>query len=457
MESLTDISTDRRDRLQDALAHARRSPFYATRVPAPKASVAEWLASVPLTRRSDVMAAPPFARLAIPRAELWQYVESSGTTGIGALTAAYTRDDMARSVTALTPTFLELFDRGRTLLNRFPYPLAAVSSTLEWLARERGACIIPAGNLSWLVPFERAIELIGRAKPDVLAALPLEAVILSALAAHLGIPRHELTGSVNTIIAGGGPLPPTLASLIETDWGVRVVELYGSTETLALGTGCVARRLHLATDNFFVEVFDPERWRPLPRGAAGALVLTSLHLRAMPLVRYVNEDIVQVDEQPCACGSPQPTIRVLGRVGETITRRGRTLYPLDVLDAAYRFAAAHDSRMLFVVIHDRGIRVRVEVAEHGEAPSGAALDDLRGTLDVPTDAELVRRGDLLDCESLLRVPRVYKPAPMADWRGATRRPYNVMDALVALPSMKVADVRRWAGRTLRSHRSKRRL
>jgi hypothetical protein len=32
-----------------------------------------------------------------------------------------------------------------------------------------------------------------------------------------------------------------------------------------------------------------------------------------------------------------------------------------------------------------------------------------------------------------------------------------MDALVALPSMKVADLRRWAGRTLRSHRSKRRL
>jgi phenylacetate-CoA ligase len=457
VESLADISTDRRDRLQDALAHARRSPFYATRVPAPKASAAEWLASVPLTRRSDVMAAPPFARLAIPRAELWQYVESSGTTGSGALTAAYTRDDMARSLTALTPTFLELFDTGRTLLNRFPYPLAAVSSTLEWLARERGACIIPAGNLSWLVPFERAIELIGRAKPDVLAALPLEAVILCALAAHLGIPRHELAGSVNTIIAGGGPLPPTLASLIETDWGVRVVELYGSTETLALGTGCVARRLHLATDNFFVEVFDPERWRPLPRGAAGALVLTSLHLRAMPLVRYVNEDIVQVDEQPCACGSPQPTIRVLGRVGETITMRGRTLYPFEVLDAAYRFAAAHDSRMLFVVVHDKGIRVRVEVAEHGEAPSGAALDDLRGTLDVPTDAELVRRGDLLDCESLLKVPRVYKPAPMADWRGATRRPYNVMDALVALPSMKVADLRRWAGRTLRSHRSKRRL
>jgi phenylacetate-CoA ligase len=457
VESLADISPDRSERLRDALAHARSSPFYSTRVSAPKASAAEWLASVPLTRRSDLMAAPALARLAIPRDQLWQYVESSGTMGTGALTAAYSREDMARSLTALTPTFLELFDTGHTLLNRFPYPLAAVSSTLEWLARERGACIIPAGNLSWLVPFDRAIELIGRARPDVLAALPLEAIILSALAAHMGIPRHELTGSMDTIIAGGGPLPPTLRRLIETDWGVRVVELYGSTETLALGTSCEARRLHLATDNFFVEVLDPDSWRPLGRGHPGALVLTSLHLEGMPLVRYVNEDIVHIDEAPCACGATQPTMRVLGRVGETIEMRGRTLYPIDVLEAAYQFAAAHDGRMLFVVVHDRGIRVRLEVPDHRTPPSEAALAALRGALDVPTDAEFVRPGDLLDCASLVNVPRVYKPAPMADWRGAGRRPYSLMDALISFPGLHFSDIRRWVGRSLRTARSKWRL
>jgi len=364
---------------------------------------------------------------------------------------------MGRSVGGLTPAFLELFDRGRTILNRFPYPLAAVSSTLEWLARERGACIIPAGNLSWLVPFDRALDLLQRVKPDVMAALPLEPVILGALAEHLGIPRKEITGSVDAIIAGGGPLPAALVELLENDWGVRVVELYGSTETLALGAGCSAGRLHLSTGNFVIETLDPERWTPVGPGEVGALVLTSLELRGMPLVRYVNEDLVQLDESPCPCGSEQPTIRVLGRLGETIRLHGRTLYPTEVLDAAFRFAAAHESRVFLAVVHAGGIHLRVEVSQKGAAPSGVALAGLRSALDVPVEVELVPRGDLLDCESLTKTPRVYKPAPIVDWRSSERHPYTLMDALISLPSMGVTDLRRIASRTLRNYLSKRRL
>jgi phenylacetate-CoA ligase len=450
-------SHEQTDELGAALAHARRADFYRERIPPASGTAAEWLARVPLTHRRDLMTAAPFARLAVPRADLWQYVESSGTTGSGTLTAGYTRDDMARSVAGLTPDFLALFDEGRTVLNRFPYPLAAVSSTLEWLARERGACIVPAGNLSWLVPFERALDLIRRVQPDVVAALPLELVILGALADHLGIPRRECVGSIDAIIAGGGPLPPNLARLLEADWGARVVELYGSTETLALGSGCRLGRLHIATQNFVVEVLDPRRWTPVRSGEAGAIVLTSLHLRAMPLVRYVNEDVGQLDTTPCPCGVPQPTLKLLGRIGDEIELHGRTVYATDILDAAYRFAAAHDSRVLLAIVHQRGVRVRVEVSEPRAAMSDEALGDLRAAVNVPIDAELVERGDLLDCVSLLKVPRVYKPAPIVDWRGASRRPYTVLDALMSPPSLGFADLRRIGGRMLRTWAKKRRL
>lgn len=441
-------------RLRDALAHARRSAFYAERVPPEGDGARDRLARVPLTRRRDLMAAPPFARLAGAREELWQYVESSGTTGMGALAAAYTRDDMARSVAGLTPLFLDLFTRGRTVLNRFPYALAAVSSTLEWLAREGGACIIPASNLSWLVPFPRALDLIRRAAPDVVAALPLEFVILGTLADHLGIPRRDIHEPVDAVIAGGGPLPPALARMIEAEWGARIVELYGSTETLALGTGCQAGRLHLATHNFVVEVLDQRTWAPVPAGSPGALVLTSLHLLGMPLVRYVNEDVVAIDRAPCPCGSGLPTARVLGRLGEDIAMYGRTLYPIDVLDAAYQFADAHGSRILLVIVRDESIHLRLETRRGEDA---AAVGELRDRLGVPVTVELVRPGDLLDCDSLLKTPVAYKPAPLVDWRGSARRPYTMMEALVSLPRFTLADLRRLAGRALRTYLSKRRL
>lgn len=445
------------DRLRDALARARRSPFYADRIPTDGARGTELLARVPLTQRTDIISAPPFARLAVRREELWQYVESSGTAGAGTLAAGYTRDDMARSVALLTPMFLELFDKGRTVMNRFPYALAAVSSTLEWLARERGACIVPASNLSWVVPFPRALDLIRRARPDVLAALPLEAVILGALARHLGIAPAELTTPLRSIIAGGGLLPPALHELLERDWGARVVELYGSTETLALGSSCPARRLHLATENFFVELLDPETWKPVEPGQAGALALTSLHLRGMPLVRYINEDIVAPDVTPCECGSEQPTIRVLGRLGETVTLNGRSLYPTEILDAAYRFADVHASRILLAIVHDRGIRLRVEVDQPGRAPDETAAAELRDRLGVPLDVDFVWPGDLLDCVSLVKVPMVHKPTPLVDWRGGSRRPYTLLNALISMPRFTLTDARRLAGRTFRNYRSRRRL
>jgi phenylacetate-CoA ligase len=41
---------------------------------------------------------------------------------------------------------------------------------------------------------------------------------------------------------------------------------------------------------------------PLPRGTSGKLVGTSLHNRAMPLIRYVSNDVTALRERPCTCG-----------------------------------------------------------------------------------------------------------------------------------------------------------
>ena len=97
---------------------------------------------------------------------------------------------------------------------------------------------------------------------------------------------------------------------------------------------------------------------------------------------------------------------------------------------------------------------RVEAREPRDATAYAELQDQLG---VPATVELVRPGDLLDCESLLKTPVVYKPAPMVDWRGSDRRPYTMMDALISLPGLTLSDLRRVAGRALRTYLSKRRL
>src|SRR5207253_3256325 len=75
------------------------------------------------------------------------------------------------------------------------------------IAQSGGGVAVPAGNINWDVPFPRALELAIRTGARVLAALPLEPVVLGALARARGLdPARDL--ALDTLFLGGAPLPP---------------------------------------------------------------------------------------------------------------------------------------------------------------------------------------------------------------------------------------------------------
>ncbi len=55
--------------------------------------------------------------------------------------------------------------------------------------------------------------------------------------------------------------------------------------------------LHVQEDHFLVEVVDPETGEPLPEGADGELVFTTLLKEAQPLIRYRTGDIGSSDHR----------------------------------------------------------------------------------------------------------------------------------------------------------------
>src|SRR5439155_521536 len=98
---------------------------------------------------------------------------------------------------------------------------------------------------NWDVPFPRALELGRRTGAQVLAALPLEPVVLGELARAQGIDPARV--GLDTLFLGGAPVPPALQRRLGRVWDARVIELYGSTETMLLGTSCPAGTLHPET------------------------------------------------------------------------------------------------------------------------------------------------------------------------------------------------------------------
>jgi phenylacetate-CoA ligase len=86
--------------------------------------------------------------------------------------------------------------------------------------------------------------------------------------------------------------------------------------------------MHVQEDHFLAEVIHPATLEPLPPGAVGELVLTTLTREAMPLVRYRTGDLTSLTHEPCACGRTTARMRsVFGRRSDAFTTRGVRLYP----------------------------------------------------------------------------------------------------------------------------------
>ena len=76
-----------------------------------------------------------------------------------------------------------------------------------------------------------------------------------------------------------------------------------------------------------------EMGNPVPDGAYGELVITTLGVEAMPLLRFKTGDIARFYSEPCACGRNTKRISpILCRAHQMIKFKGTTLYPAAIFD-----------------------------------------------------------------------------------------------------------------------------
>ncbi|MBI1817481.1 MAG: phenylacetate--CoA ligase family protein [Deltaproteobacteria bacterium] len=446
-------STEHDEALRGAIARARRSPFYAQHLAGHELRTRADLTALPLTFKSHLRDASPFGMLAVPAAKAWHYHESSGTTGEPISTWCGLGE--LRLMAAVVHRMVPELAQDTVLLNRFPL-FAPVSFVFEEALRMAGACHIAAGNVSWDVPFTRALDFMRRLKVTALSCLPLEPILLRELAREQGVDLKEFA-SLKVIFAGGAVLTPALRRVIETDWSARVVEIYGSNETMLMGVGCTAGRLHLCTNLLEFEVLDPATHIPVAAGQPGLLTVTSLVHEAMPLVRYVTGDLVRVRTEFCRCGQAGQVAEVFGRADEVVEIGGARATSYDIMDAAYDFADGLGTRVFFMLIRKRGLHLLIEVAEPQRARDASAERTLAERIGLPVTVEYLAHNEVMDRTALFRTPKIYKPTQISDWRGDGRKTITIMEALLEWPQFDWRTLMHIGLRQLRNARRRRRL
>jgi phenylacetate-CoA ligase len=185
--------------------------------------------------------------------------------------------------------------------------------------------------------------------PSIVAAMA-DAVLAEGL--QIAPPRAIVTTSET--------LQSQWERAIEGAFGIPPTDLYGCNDGGILAQRCPRGRYHLAENLSLVEVL--EDGRRCPPGTEGDVVVTNLHARAMPFLRYRVGDRAVMGEDTCPCGRPGRTLKtLLGRVDDVLELpNGRRLSPMTF---SWAFADTTSVRRWQVVQDGSAVTVRLEVDE----------------------------------------------------------------------------------------------
>ncbi|MBU7004516.1 MAG: phenylacetate--CoA ligase family protein [Theionarchaea archaeon] len=256
--------------------------------------------------------------MTLPGADLnssWRNV-SSGSTGTP-LECYF--DRYAASVVDKATFYFPMFDRGL----RVKDCLGRMSS------RELHDWWMDLGFMR-----ERSINIVGDPRASIqnmvkwgvncLYLSPSFGQTLASANEQMGYPfRSRLT------FTSSETLFPPVTELLEQFLGGPVVDTYGSAEFPGVAWTCEEGNYHLIPEQL-VEVLDTRGERVSP-GETGMVVITSLHNKIMPLIRYNTQDVAIMGENDgCQCGRRWPYIkRIEGRSNDfLVDKNGEAITPM---------------------------------------------------------------------------------------------------------------------------------
>ncbi|MFI1968782.1 phenylacetate--CoA ligase [Streptomyces cinnamoneus] len=399
------------ERLRATLRHVHdnvpfsRAAFEAAGVrPEDCRSLAD-LARFPFTTKADLRANHPFGMFAVDRSRVRRLHASSGTTGTPTV-VGYTRRDLDTWADVVARSIRAAGGRpGDVVHIAYGYGLFTGGLGAHYGAERLGCTVVPAsGGMT-----ARQVRLILDLHPRVIMATPSYMLTLLDEFERQGVdPRGT---SLRVGVFGAEPWTEEMRREIEERFGIDAVDIYGLSEVIGPGVAqeCVETKdgPHIWEDHFYPEVVDPVTGEPLPDGAFGELVLTSLTKEAMPVVRYRTRDLTRL--LPGTARVFRRMEKVTGRGDDMIILRGVNLFPSQIEEIVLRTPGVAPHFQLRLTHEGRldRLTVRAEArpattAEGRAAAAGEIAGRIRDSVGVSAAVEIVAPGTLERSSGKLR-------------------------------------------------------
>lgn len=404
LEQLAWIAT-RSDLVRNIWAKAGVDPLSIT-------SLADFKARAPFMDKDEIRAfrdrtGDPFGGvLCVPRDELTNIGSSSGTTGDSTIFAerwerGYEGPFTPREywMLGLRPGdyVLEMSTVMRGVGHRISRAAGAIPLMLNHDPNEVGA----------------AVELIQKYRPTLFFHLSSPVIYgLERLEREQGIDMVDLFSSFRACVYGGEPIGPRMQQTLDR-WGVKVFQFSSLGDSGTIWECDVHDGFHAWEDVGLVEVLKPGTDEPVADGEGGELVVTALHNKTDPLIRYRSGDFVRHTRKPCSCGRTHVRLTPLGRLGDEVVVNGRSVLPRDVWTAVEQ--VEETAAGLFQIIRPQRelTELKLRVGYDGQPAdmddvARRVADEVEARVNVRPIIELTPNSELIKLGPPHKIPRVSK-------------------------------------------------
>lgn len=318
----------------------------------------EDLPKFPFVVKQDMRDAYPFGLFAVPQKNVARIHASSGTTG-QATVVGHTAGDLkhwgdcfARGI------YMVQGNANSTIQVSYGYGLFTGGLGAHAGGEAVGCSVIPtsSGNT------KRQIQMMKDLGTDILACTPSYALLIADTAIEMGFnPAKDF--KISAGIFGAEPASESMRDDIRTKLGIQYCDVYGLSEVMGPGVAmeCIeSNGLHVAEDQFYAEIVNPDTFEPVPDGTYGELVFTTLVRECCPLMRYRTRDVTRIISGECSCGRTHRKIdRIVGRTDDMLIIRGVNVFPSQIEQVIVSFPEI--AAQYQIVLSSRGALDHVEL------------------------------------------------------------------------------------------------
>lgn len=378
------------------------------------------LAKFPFIVKQDMRDAYPYDLFAVPMKDVARIHASSGTTG-QATVVGHTANDLKN--------WGDCFARGiamvggsdeSTLQVSYGYGLFTGGLGGHAGGEAMGCTVIPtsSGNT------KRQVQFLADCDTDILACTPSYALYIADTAIEMGYdPAKDF--KVSGVICGAEPASENMRQEISDKLGVQYCDVYGLSEIMGPGVAMECKErggLHIAEDQFYCEIVDPDTGEVLPDGTWGELVITTLTRECTPLIRYRTRDVTRIVSEPCACGRTHRKIdRLRGRTDDMLIIRGVNVFPSQIEQVITGFPEV--ATQYQIILTNKGpldhVELQVETEPDFQIDTVRKLEDLKARLEAELKANLQVAVDVKIVEPKTIERSMGKAKRVIDKRGET--------------------------------------